>query len=683
MTPLLLPSRPADLNKNLADAARFFERLARSVPQPMPPIIEWAEANVHLNGAKGEMFRIDNTPWTRLPIELCFQPHIRSVTYVKPTRTGGSAAGHAVICGWSKVATGQIQYNWPNDGKAEEIWDKEFEKILAQSIQYRRYIADRFKARKGLVILPNCSISMQGVFAESALDSDTVPYQVNEEVHAWAHGMLAKAYGRGDACDFPIRFNISNAGLDGDQLHEAFKDGTMRQWEVVCPHCGNPNHEANKVYHTMRVRWDERHPDHGGLWYDHDRAKRPDGSYDYNAIAATVEYRMPCGGRIANDITARRALSASGRYSAPFNTGAMPGYESMTHQAVIAHTMDWVNIIRRRNNALAARRTGDEDSYRKYVQEVECEFYSPDKIPFTGNIVTNQSVQKDREGWPHRTARIAIFDWQKGYRHKGELIHYEGIILDVDDRCNSMIVWEGTIESDPELIQLCTEYGLAPNTEAAKLVLIDCTGINNKAILQLCYQQGYTAISSAESRQEMFRDHPDKIARFYSAGKPIADQLNRPLKYERIFGERQPNGDVPMVPDPLEPIVISVNKGGMLGKAFYYLEMKAAVTANAQKENPPREPHPGEYCELTIPSDVSEEFLKQFNSWERVNKDQKSKTIDVKSASAERFRPLTNNDHRFICFCYGIMYLDWCFLLGDALASLGHKNETTEGKTEK
>lgn len=667
---LLFPARPADHTKNLADTARFFERLAASVPQPMPPIIEWAEANVRLNGAKGEMFRIDNTPWTRLPIELCFQPHIRSVTYVKPTRTGGSAAGHVVICGWSKVATGQIQYNWPNDGKAEEIWDKEFEKILAQSIHYRRYIADRFKARKGLVILPNCSISMQGVFAESALDSDTVPYQVNEEVHAWAHGMLAKAYGRGDACDFPIRFNISNAGMEGDQLHEAFKDGTQRQWEVACPHCGNPNFEANKVYHTMRVRWDDKHPEHGGLWYDHDRAKRPDGSYDYNVIASTVEYRMPCGGRIPNDIVARRALSASGRYSAPYNTGAMPGYESMTHQAVIAHTMDWVNIIRRRNNALAARRSGDEDSFRKYVQEVECEFYSPSKIPFSGETITVQSVVKDRAGLPDRAFRQATFDWQQGYKHKGQLIHYWGVIRDVLSDCNSQIVWEGMVTSDTELNQLIREFEVDPAH-----VLIDASK-NTKAILQLCYQQGYKAVMLNASHVGTFRDHPDKVPRYYSAGKPIHAQLNVKPIYEYVFGERQADGTVPVVPDPREPLIIEVNKAGLLSNHFFCRNLKTNVIENCKLENPPRVPDPCEYFSMVIPGDVSEEFLRQYDSWERKPGNVKTRTGDLRSRSGETFRQLIPDDHLLMCVAFADMYLDWCFLLGDALASLGIRPET-------
>jgi hypothetical protein len=647
--------------KRLADESRFYARLLAGIPSPMPPIIEWAEANVRLNGAKGEMFRIDNTPWTRLPIELCFNPEIREVTLVKPTRTGGSAAGHAVICGWSKTAMGQIQYNWPTDKKAADMWEKELENIFKRSLKIS-------PEQKGLIKLPNCIISVQGVFAECNLDSDTIPNQVNEEVHAWERGMLAKAYGRGDACDFPIRFNISNAGMEGDQLHQAFKDGTMRQWEVACPGC--------KKFHVMRMRWDERHPELGGLWYDYEKAKRTDGNgpsaYDYNVIEKTILYRMPCGHIVRNDITERRALSASGRYSEPFNTGARPGVESMTYQAVTCHTMDWVGIVKRRNNALAARRVGDEDSYRKYIQEVECEFYSADKIPFDGQIVLNTGVIKNREGLADRAVRVAFFDWQLGYKHKGQLIHYWAVIEDIKADLNSQIVFEGKINSESELLELLREFEVQPEH-----VLIDASK-NTKPILQFCYQNGFKAVMGNASHVGLFRDHDDKVPRYYSAGKPIYRELNVPPVYELVFGQRQSNGDVAMVPNPSEPLVIMYNLGGLLANHFFIRELKMRVTASCAEEKPPRGPRADEYFERVIPGDVSEEFLKQYGSWERVGKDAKGKTGDVKSPGAEAFRQVNADDHMLQCLAGIDLFKDWSFMLGDALANLGLQPEKSE-----
>lgn len=647
------PGLPVD-TKTLADTARFYEALLAGIPQPFPPIIEWAEANVHLNGAKGAMYSAAETPWTRLPIELCFQPGTRKVTFVKPTRTGGTAAGHVVLCGWTKTAMGQIQYNWPTDTKAEDIWDKEFEPILDRTLHYRDLLADRFKARKGLVLFPNCSLSVQGVFSEGALDSDTVPYQVNEEIHAWAHGMLAKAYGRGDACDFPIRFNISNAGLEGDQLHTAYKDGTMRQWEVHCPGC--------KKYHVMRVRWDERHPEHGGLWYDREKSKRGPSDYNYNTVHQTIRYKMPCGHEIPNDITARRTLSDSGRYSDPQNTGALPGEESLTYQAVACHTMNWVDIIKRRNNALAARRTGDEDSYKKYVQEVECEFYSPDKIPFHGNVVTTPTAVKNRTGLPAEAARPFAFDWQQGFKHLGELTHYWGVIESVRQDCSAQVLWAGKVEDENELLLVLKDHHI---TEECGLAdgFIDASK-NTKHILSFCYRAGINAVQGNASGKGTWR-WPDGTQRYYSPKKYIYREVGMPPKYDLVLVRDPKTGTVIMGEHPDEPYIIMYNKAGLLKNHFYLREMKANVLALTPDATP------DQYIERIIPADIGEDYLNHHEAWERDHTALAAK----KMGEVEGFKKVRRADHLMSCTTYIDLSKDLSGWLGDQLARLGLQPE--------
>jgi hypothetical protein len=176
----------------------------------------------------------------------------------------------------------------------------------------------------------------------------------------------------------------------------------------------------------------------------------------------------------------------------------------------------------------------------------------------------------------------------------------------------------------------------------------------------------------------LFRDHDDKVPRYYSAGKPIYRELNAAPIYEPVFGPRQSNGDVLMVADPSEPIVIMYNLGGLLANHFFIRELKARVTANCAEEKPPREPRPDEYFERTIPGDVSEEFLKQYHSWERVGKDAKNKTGDVKSPGAEAFRQVNADDHLLQCLAGIDLFKDWSFMLGDALANLGLQPQTEQ-----
>lgn len=656
----IFPSSSVD-EKSLRDELRFWARLAANIPKPFPPIIEWAEANVRLNGAKGEMFRSDNTPWTRLPIELCFQPQMREVTFVKPTRTGGSAAGHVVLCGWTKIASGQIQYNWPNDTKAEDMWDKEIEPILRRSLHYQNLVSDRFKARKGLILLPNCSIATQGVFATGALDSDTVPYQINEEIHAWEHGMLAKAYGRGDACDFPIRFNISNAGVENDQLHMAFKDGTMRQWEVKCPGCGN--------YHVMRVRWDERHPELGGLRYDYENAKNKNlhgaASYDYNVIERTIFYQMPCGYKVPNDIVQRRALSMSGRYSEPFNTGARSGCESMTYQAVACHTIDWVGIVKRRNNALHSRRTGDEESWKKYVQEVECEFYSDEKIPFTGSVVTTTVAPEQRNGLPDEVAKIWAADWQQGFKHLGELTHYWLCIESVDAFCNSLVLFAGKVSDEAELLTVLKAHGITGDDGGGLFDGFIDASKNTKHIQSFCYRNGINAVVGGDFGRNGFL-WPDGSTQFYSQKKYIYKELNLPPKYD-LRATRDG-----WLEDHAEPFITRYNKAGLLKNHFFIREMKANVLAANPKAGP------DEYIQRIVPDDIGEDYMKHIESWER---DLKA-TAARKMLQVEGFKQIHRADHLLSCTCYIDLYKDLSGLLANALKRMGIERQNSGGNSE-
>jgi hypothetical protein len=639
--------------KRLDDAARLLRRLRASIPQPLPPVIEWAEANVHLFGSQGEMYSADNTPWTRFPIELCDNPAMHSITLVKPIRTGGSAAGHVVMCRWIVTGHGGIQYNWPKDEKAEEMWDKEIDRILRNCPAVRRIIPsggmDRFKAQKGLIIFPNTSLTVQGVWTEDALDSDTVPYQINEEIHAWKPGHLAKAYGRGEGCDFPIRLNISNAGVEGDQLHQQFLAGTQRQWEVLCPGC--------KKYHIMRTRWAPSRPELGGLWYDHDQARREDGTYDYNIVKRTLIFKMPCGCIVHDDVNERRALSMSGRYSEPFNTGATPGNESMTYQAVACHKTNWLALVEQRNQALRARKTGDEQTWKIYIQQRECLFYSDELIPFQGQIVVNSAVRKNREGLKDRAVRLWAADKQRGYKHLGQLSHYWLVIEDVLQNCSSQIVFEGLVQTDSELISVLDDHECKHSDG-----VIDASW-DTKTVLEFCYRNGLNAVMGNVSGKGYFTHtmyDGSRVQKYYSPNKLVHAELNMPPRFDYIATREG------YVANSEEPVVIFYNKAGLLANHFFIRDHKKFVMANGAAMKPPRIPEPWEYIERVIPGDVSEEFKLQNESWERVP-NLRPKTND----EVEGFRKMRKDDHLLMCCAYIDLLKDLLGLLGERLAAMG------------
>jgi hypothetical protein len=645
----------------LPSKAAWFYRLALGlVPQELEDVVTWADKFYRVVNKDCDTFKSSDSPWLIEPLRMADDPLVSSLTFVKPIQTGGTSLGEIILLRRILDSHGQLSYLWPTNDKSKDRWEKWTEKRIRACAPVRRIMP--YEYENMLIKFPGLTFAMQGVFTSGNLDSDTVDFIINEEVHQWEKGMLAKAKGRQTRVDFPKFITISNAGWSGDELHTDFNNGTQQHYENYCPGCGKT--------HVLRTRWEDQHPELGGLRYDSEGCRRADGTFDYNRLVPTIRYQMPCGYSLKDDIAIRRESAAKGQYSSPFNTGALLTQRSYTYQAVACHNIRWLDLIQEKHNALRSLKTGDDSAWRQYLQERESVFYAPDSRPFEGLVVTTPGAAMTREGWPDRALRLAVFDWQQGYKHKGELIHYWGVILDVKPDCNALVVWEGKLNSESELLELLKEYQVEPVH-----VLIDASK-NTKQILQFCYQNEFKTVMGNASHVGLFRDHPDKVARYYSAGKPIHAELNVPPRYEYVFGERQPNGDVPMVPDPHEPLVIMFNKGGVLGNLFYYLGLKQRVAANCAAEKPPREPRPDEYFELVIPGDVSEEFLKQLESWEPLDKHAKAKRDDVKSPTAQSFRQISQADHMLMCLGYAVMYLDWCFLLGDAIGNLGIKPQT-------
>jgi Phage terminase large subunit (GpA) len=598
----------------------------------------------------GHSFDPDRMPQLIEPLRAMTNPQVRGGTLVKPVQTGGSTIGEILLAFWAAFYYGQIQYNWPDEGAAKRRWETRVRNMLL-SVHDLVWAGGRFDETICQANFVNSMILMQGVVAKGALDSETIPFQLNEEVHLWAPGLLDKARRRQSLIWNKKFMDISNAGCVGDQLEAAYEEGSMEVWENFCPGCGK--------YHVMQFRFDEKHPELGGLRFDTSAGRQENGKYNLAKVLPTIRYQMPCGFIVRDDITERRRLV--GRYRAT-NPGAAETRRSWNYEAVCIPEISWSDLVMEWLKAVRALKTGDGEPMKKFVQERECKFYSPQSIPYSSETIYNVTLKKNRDGMKDRIYRAAKFDWQQGYKSKGELQHYWGVIVDVDINANSQLVWEGIVESDSELLAEIDAHEV-PHCN----VWIDCTGTHKKTILQLCYQNGFNALDLSLSRQTLFL-HPDHVRRFYSVGRPIHRELNTPPVFQPTTRRNKKTNEREEIPNPEEPIVVSLNKAGLLANYFFIRNMKTAVLLANPKATV------ADYISLDIPADVSEAFKEQIESWQVVPGHRGSS----KDESVDGFKPRSNNDHLLMCMAYHCFELEWKLhpnyelsLLGARLAALG------------
>lgn len=490
---------------------------------------QWCELHVVNPGsARKARFDLSVAPLLREPIDRWGDQVTRRVTLVKPIQAGGSAAGEACLCYTISTADGgDVQYNWENNDKAEKRWKKRIERILkATRPVAMRWPTDRNKVQIGLVNFAHLNLTVQGVFQDDNLDSDSIRWQINEELHGWEPGRLAMADGRLTAFWDAKQFNISNASMVGDQLHKAWLSGTMQLAEHRCPACG--------LFQFMHAaEYEDGRP--GGLKYDGEKSKLADGSYDYNILEPTIFYECDnaaCRHRIYDIPADRRALALTGRFGAPTNKSAHLKNRSYLFEAVAVDYIPWINLVMEKHQAIKFMRLGDIEPMIAYNQRRECKFWDAKKRPGAERIVLN-SVRK--ESLPGAQLRTMFVDRQAGRASVGEVPHWWIVIRDwghTEDpkdgkiKLFSRLIYEGKKILPEDVEELQRVHEVKP-----QFVGVDARH-DTVAVYRLCARYGYTAFmgDGTESgrrklyKHEIFDEDENEwftYKRIFSAGEDV------------------------------------------------------------------------------------------------------------------------------------------------------------------
>ena len=588
--------------------------------------VEFAEKLVSLPGsARSSRFDSSITPWTRAPIEDLVDPFCRISDFVKPVQCGGSVVGEIAICFWIYTATGgDIQYNWQDDDNADARWDKRIERILRACAPVEALLpTTRGKVQKGLVLFPHLNLMVQGVFTEKRVASDSIRFQVNEELHSWKPGRMEQARRRTTAYWNSVAFNISNASVKGDQLNQSFEAGTQEHWEVRCPGC--------REFHVMRTRWDDKRPDLGGLRYDAEGCRLPDGSYDYLKLEPSIRFQMPCGYPVREDPRERRALSLSGRYGEPRNKGAHLSHRSRTLEAVSVDYIPFLTLIQEKHQALKALKYGDPEPFKRYRQERECGFWDNSDRPFMGAIVISSGLKKNREGWlkhPMFFNRYFALDRQQGSLAKNEFPHWWLVIRDVLTTGDSRLVYEGKVLTDENVISILDEH------ECVRIRGVADSGDDTTHVYSFCLRYGIHAIKGTS--EPFFTHEVPEL-------DPATGQIKRMISVKRISAPEKPLHlmlrAAPTRQNRLEePQFWLYSKGG-IAERLDFLRTGGAV-------------------KWEVPDDVSDDYKSHMEAQELV--EEKDKLGNTRMVYVK----VKDRDDLLVCERYIAMQMDMAGIIG-------------------
>ena len=300
---------------------------------------------------------------------------------------------------------------WVMGNKSE--CEKMMKGRLLTQMEMCEQVAKKLPTKRGLhkqleIYFPGAPFIMAGSEQRAALQSTPFRYLLLDEVRQYAPGTLEMIMKRVRSYAHTYKMMmISTPDTKGDPHHQSFLDGSQEHWYVPCRSCG----------HEQELKWGEKDKQ-GGLRFE--TVKNEDGSYNYDAIDATVHYECEkCGEHYYDHPQDRVYLSSHGRWIA-HNPNAPKNHVSFHWNALLPWWADWKMQVREFLQARLAMKRGEFQGFKDHWNQTR-------GLPWDNDLrhAADEKLIRDRYGayvvtdpWPEEVRRFGVFDVQgKGGRH--------------------------------------------------------------------------------------------------------------------------------------------------------------------------------------------------------------------------------------------------------------------------
>lgn len=487
---------------------------------------------------RSERFRIDISPWLKLPMTFVDDPAVRRLTCMASIQSSKSTLGEACIVKAQATDPGNMLYNWEDAGKASEIWDERIEKTIRQCPALsHRMPSKRIRQKKQQIMFTDgFYFRMQGAFATKSRQSKSVRYLINEEVKDWKPGAYKDMLNRVTASWNSFVLNITPGSVTGDEMFQAWQESSQHTFHMICPKC------ALKQLPRFRVVKDKK----GGLHLcdpEDEEATlecKPDrNKYNYQAITKHLYYECEgadCNHRWKDTPSEREQIASTGVYVA-MNPDALPTDKGVKWNAVVVPWISWVQLVREFHEAIAGAKYGDLSMLQEFVQKREADFWNPERDDFDGEEVQlSKEIRKSREGLEDKQYRIMTVDKQRGSVRKGETPHYWCVVRDWAPG-KSALLFEGRIDTDEDLEAMREDLEVLP-----VFVWVDSgDGITMMDVYRMCAKYGYVAIKGEDKSGYYHNDKNGKTSKRYAPEQAAVVTLEsgQPAKVPLILYSKQ------------------------------------------------------------------------------------------------------------------------------------------------
>ena len=514
-------------------------------------------------------FRSENSPWIREVMEAIVDPKIRLVSIIAAVQSSKTTSPELTLCYIIANLPGPCLWLDQTDEDAKDESESRLQKLFESCEPVKKlFPKNKNKQRNCTIHFSNgMTLWLLGAYNKTNLQRRSIRWLFGDETWRWPVGHMAEAEARTTAfgwlgkCVF-----MSQGGEENDDTHRKFETTDMREWHFKCPKC-----KKYIPYKWENVEWD-------------DDCKDENGEYDFSKINHSTALKCPeCGEYFEDSDRMRRILNKDGKFIA-LNPNASKENVGFHWNALAS--MSWGKLAELYLRAKIAARKGDSSLLQQFYQKRLALAWREFAEDYRLEIASGSYNSGD------------VWDEEAGFNKLGEIIappfaENEVIaplrIMSVDVQMNcfylvvrawsingsSRLLWHEKVLTWEDIEEIQKRFRILDN-----LVFVDA-GYNSFEVYKHCGERNWIALMG-DNRANFFHRLPNgkTVLRFYSPVKHIF--ISRYVKCRMHFWSN--------------------------------LNVKDTLARIRRNQNT------SDGATWEVPTDISEDYLKQMESEHRIKK---------------------------------------------------------------
>lgn len=514
-------------------------------------------------------FRSENSPWIREVMEAIVDPKIRLVSIIAAVQSSKTTSPELTLCYIIANLPGPCLWLDQTDEDAKDESESRLQKLFESCEPVKKlFPKNKNKQRNCTIHFSNgMTLWLLGAYNKTNLQRRSIRWLFGDETWRWPVGHMAEAEARTTAfgwlgkCVF-----MSQGGEENDDTHRKFETTDMREWHFKCPKC-----QKYIPYKWENVEWD-------------DDCKDENGEYDFSKINHSTALKCPeCGEYFEDSDRMRRILNKDGKFIA-LNPNASKENVGFHWNALAS--MSWGKLAELYLRAKIAARKGDssllQQFYQKRLALAWREFAEDYRLEIASGSYNSGDVWNEEAGFDKLGEIIA-----PPFAENEVIAPLRIMSVDVQMNCfylvvrawsingSSRLLWHEKVLTWEDIEEIQKHFRILDN-----LVFVDA-GYNSFEVYKHCGERNWIALMG-DNRANFFHRLPNgkTVLRFYSPVKHIF--ISRYVKCRMHFWSN--------------------------------LNVKDTLARIRRNQNP------SDGATWEVPTDISEDYLKQMESEHRIKK---------------------------------------------------------------